>query len=113
MFVTSQGIDIFISYAHEDREVAKALADAFDQQRWSIWWDDRLRGGNPFRAAIEQALRTAQCVVVLWSPASVESDYVRWEASIGYDNDKLIPVKIEEVDSTPYHELHYCTIPRT
>ena len=29
--------DIFISYAHEDRETAKTLAQALADQGWSVW----------------------------------------------------------------------------
>lgn len=46
--------DIFISYASEDRPQAKRLAQALEQQGWSVWWDRRI--GSSFHKAIEEAL---------------------------------------------------------
>jgi hypothetical protein len=43
--------DIFISYAHEDRTTVQALAEALEE-RWTVWWDQDLRTGDPFRSAI-------------------------------------------------------------
>lgn len=31
--------DIFISYAHADREWAAAFADVLAGRGWTVWWD--------------------------------------------------------------------------
>ena len=59
--------DIFISYAREDRDKAKALAELFQHQDWSVWWDRNIPPGRSFDEVIEEALGAAKCVVVLWS----------------------------------------------
>jgi hypothetical protein len=51
--------DIFISYKREEQPVAKVLADALERQRWSVWWDPKLRTGERFDDVIEKALREA------------------------------------------------------
>jgi len=45
---------------------------------------------------IKNKLKNAQCVIVLWSEHSVESDWVLDEA--GLAKDKLIPILIDKVD---------------
>ena len=51
--------DIFISYASEDRERARCLADAFAARGWSVWWDRHIVPGEAFDTRIEQALEAA------------------------------------------------------
>src|SRR5512134_618531 len=69
--------DIFISYAREDRETAKTLAQALTDQGWSVWWDRRIRTGGRFYDVIDRELTAARCVIVLWSKAALMSSWVR------------------------------------
>jgi TIR domain len=87
--------DIFISYAREDRDKAKTLADLFQQQGWSVWWDRSISPGRSFDEVIEEALGAAKCVVVLWSKNSASSDWVKGEAAEGLQRKILVPVRIE------------------
>ncbi len=89
--------DIFISYASEDRERAKALAAALESQSWSVWWDRTLLPGKEFDVVIEHELDASCCVIVLWSETSVASRWVRAEAREGLDRNKLIPIFLGEV----------------
>lgn len=75
--------EIFLSYAREDRSIAAQLAGALRARGWSVWWDREIATGKPFDDAIENALAGARCVIVLWSAASVASDWVKSEASEG------------------------------
>lgn len=90
--------DIFISYAREDREKAKAVAAVFQQQGWSVWWDRSIPPGRSFDQVIEEALGAAKCVVVLWSKSSASSDWVKTEAAEGLARKMLVPVQIEELN---------------
>lgn len=88
--------DIFISYAREDAIRARALAGAFTDVGWSVWFDDAIRAGAPYDAVIDQQLDAAACVVVIWSRASVDSSWVRAEASAADDQAKLVPLTFEQ-----------------
>jgi len=90
--------DIFISYNREDQPIAKKLADALQREGWDVWWDPRLRVGEHFDEVIEKALDEAKCVIVMWSERSVQSRYVRAEATYALERSKLIPVEIENVN---------------
>jgi TIR domain/Bacterial Ig-like domain (group 2) len=89
--------DIFLSYANEDREAARAVAGLLESAGCTVWWDRRIPAGRTWRSMIEEALRDMRCMVVLWSTHSVESDWVKEEAEEARAVGKLIPVLIEPV----------------
>ena len=89
--------DIFISYKREEQAIARNVANALEQHGWSVWWDPKLRAGERFDDVIEAALEEAKCVIVMWSRLSVTSRYVKDEATYALDDNKLVPVTIEEV----------------
>lgn len=92
---------IFISYASEDRDRARILAHALEQRGWPVWWDREIPLGKAFDEVIEEELGHAQCVLVLWSTVSVESRWVRAEASAAAARGILIPVLLEEDVAIP------------
>lgn len=89
--------DVFISYAREDLETAKALAAVFARQGWSVWWDRNIPKGKNFDEVIEQEIDSAKIVIVLWSQNSVQSSWVRAEAEEGASRGVLMPVFVEDV----------------
>ncbi len=89
--------DIFISYAREDRTSAERLAKALEEQGWSVWWDPQIPAGKTFDEVIEKAVEAANSILVLWSEHSVNSRWVRTEATEGTERGILIPVLIEDV----------------
>ncbi len=86
--------DVFLSYAREDEAVAKQLAEGVRDAGHEVWWDRHIQGGSRFSTEIDRALKSAEAVVVLWSPASVESAWVQDEAAEGRDTGRLVPVSL-------------------
>src|SRR4029453_4749058 len=80
---------------------AEGLAD----EGFSVWWDASLAPGETFDEVIEQKLRDAGAVVVLWSPRSVASRWVRAEATLADRRKKLAPAIIEPCDRPTIFEL--------
>jgi hypothetical protein len=99
------GTDIFLSYAREDRPTARTYAECLTEEGFSVWWDASLRSGQTFDEVIEQRLREAKAVVVLWSPRSVASRWVRAEATLADRRNKLAPAIIEACDRPIIFEL--------
>src|SRR4051812_48193569 len=88
--------DILISYASVDRPFAHRLAEALEAFGWSVWWDHRnLRGGQHFDRVIEEAISDAGVVIVVWSRNSIESGWVRDEATLALEKEKLLPLRID------------------
>jgi len=99
------GPDIFISYSREERQAARHFAESFAQEGFAVWWDAALRSGETFDEVIERELRAAKAVVVLWSPRSVASRWVRAEATLADRANKLVPVIIESCSLPIIFEL--------
>lgn len=101
------GTDIFLSYARHDRGTARIFAECLADEGFSVWWDASLHSGETFDEVIERNLREARAVVVLWSPASVASRWVRAEATLADRRDKLAPAIIEPCDLPIIFELKH------
>jgi adenylate cyclase len=101
---------VFLSYAREDVDCAKSLAEAIAGAGHEVWWDRHLHGGSRFVAEIDRALKDAEAVVVLWSESSVESAWVQDEAAEGRDSGRLVPVSIGQV-KPPLGFRQFHTIP--
>jgi hypothetical protein len=99
------GREIFISYSREDRPAARHFAQCFADEGFSVWWDATLQAGETFDEVIERELKAAKAVVVLWSPRSVQSRWVRAEATLADRNGKLAPAIIEKCDRPIIFEL--------
>lgn len=99
------GPDIFISYSSGDRTAARRFAQRFAEEGFTVWWDAALHSGETFDEVIENALKSAKAVVVLWSPRSVTSRWVRAEATLADRRNKLAPVTIEACDRPIIFEL--------
>lgn len=78
-------------------ERASALAEALETRGWSVWWDRTIPTGKKFDEVIDEALKSARSIVVLWSRTSIERDWVLEEAEEGRERQVLIPVFIEHV----------------
>lgn len=99
------GTDIFLSYARQDRTTARMFAECLADEGFSVWWDASLHSGETFDEVIERNLREAGAVVVLWSPRSVASRWVRAEATLADRRNKLAPAIIEPCDRPIIFEL--------
>lgn len=87
--------DIFVSYSRSDRPRVSPLVAALEAHGWSVWWDPEITPGDEFDAMIGAELEAARAVVVVWTPASVESRWVKGEARDAADRGILVPVRLD------------------
>jgi TolB-like protein/tetratricopeptide (TPR) repeat protein len=87
--------DVFISYARSDKDRVAPLVAAIEANGWTVWWDPAIDPGQEFDRQIAAELKTAAAVVVVWTPKSVESRWVRGEAREGAERGILIPVRFD------------------
>jgi hypothetical protein len=87
--------DLFLSYSRRDLPKIEILAAVLERIGWTIWWDRRIIVGEAFDKVIERALEEARIVIVAWSEHSVDSDWVRAEASFAVEQNKLVPIALD------------------
>lgn len=86
---------IFLSYAHADKAKAQRIAAALEKSGYIVWWDQLIEGGSRYARSIDDALEKADAVIVAWSRSSIESDWVKDEASHARDRQRLVPVSLD------------------
>src|SRR5439155_15567686 len=87
--------DVFVSYARADKAKVAPLVAAIEAQGWTVWWDPEIAPGQEFDRTISAALDAARAVLVVWTPTSVDSRWVRGEAREAADRGCLVPVRFE------------------
>ena len=85
----------FLSYARADQVDVTRLVAALEAAGLQLWWDQLVEGGAAFVKSIESALERCDAVIVVWSKASVASDWVLDEAGQGRDLRKLVAVSLD------------------
>ena len=99
--------EVFLSYSHHDKACAEKLCRVIEQRRTVFMDRRRLAPGTKWEPALQNALNTSRCVVVLWSQASAQSEWVLREAREGLVRNVLVPVCIDKVIiPAEFRELH-------
>src|SRR6185437_5745192 len=88
--------DVFVSYARADKARVAPLVAAIEAKGWSVWWDPEITPGQEFDDQIDAEIDAAKAVLVIWTPASVASRWVRGEAREAAERGILVPVRFEQ-----------------
>lgn len=87
---------IFLSHAHEDKEYARSLADELRHYGADVWLDEEeLALGDSLAARIEAAIRDSDLFLVLVSPSSQRSPWLRHELDFALKTEhrtRVVPV---------------------
>ncbi len=88
--------DVFVSYARSDKARVAPLVAAIEAKGWSVWWDPEISPGQEFDDQIDAEINAARAVLVVWTPTSVTSRWVRGEAREAAERNILVPVRFEQ-----------------
>jgi adenylate cyclase len=91
--------DVFISYARSTADLAERVGEGLRALGYGVWRDDELPAHRAYTEVIEERLRAAKAVVVIWSAEAVKSQWVRAEANVAREAGTLVQVRVD--DATP------------
>jgi hypothetical protein len=88
---------LFISYSRKDTAFVRRLAGDLEKAGYSVWWDiSDLRGGDDWVRLIPEAIQTSDFFIVVLSPNSTASEWVRKEYTQAISlHKKIIPIMLE------------------
>lgn len=95
---------VFIAYKREEASKAQELRNSLTREGFSVWWDAEIQCGQEWAQALDDAVRDAACVMVLWSKRSISSPWVRHEASQAIARRVYLPCRIDLVPLEPPFE---------
>lgn len=103
----SHAVKVFLSYSHEESEIAKALATSLARAGLELWDPaEALFPGDNWALRIGQALQESDAMVVLISPASMRSESVRQEIEYALGSarykGRLLPVIVKPAKDMPW-----------
>jgi hypothetical protein len=87
---------LFISYSRKDIAFVRRLAGDLENAGFTVWWDvSDLRGGDDWVRVIPEAIEASDTFIVVLSPNSAVSEWVRKEYTQAlYLRKRIIPVML-------------------
>lgn len=98
--------DVFVSYARADESQAERVAEVLRAAGYHVWRDDELPAHRAYAEVIEERLKSAKAVIVLWSQDSVKSQWVRAEADTARAAGTLVQATIDgTIPPLPFNQI--------
>jgi adenylate cyclase len=98
--------DVFVSYARSTAEQAKRVADRLRALGYCVWHDEDLPAHRSYCEVIEEELKAARAVLVLWSEEAGKSQWVRAEADAARTSGTLVQVSIDgSLPPMPFNQI--------
>lgn len=95
--------DVFLVSAIEDNEFAEMVAKRLRALKMKVWFD-KARESRTFDSKDARSVERSRNILVLWSKAADESDWVHAAARTGRSREILIQTAIDEVvPRDPFH----------
>jgi len=90
--------DVFISYSSQDMEAAQAICHVLEQNEIRCWMAPRnIPPGSDYGDVIDEAIKACKTVVVIFSETAAESQWVKGELNIAFEEQKtIIPFRLDQ-----------------
>lgn len=98
--------EVFISYARSSEAQARRIAELLRSLGLGVWWDDDLPAHRSYGDVIEERLRAAKAVLVLWSADAAKSQWVRAEADAARNAGTLVQISLDGImPPMPFNQI--------
>jgi adenylate cyclase len=98
--------DVFVSYARSTERQAHQIADALRARGYEVWRDDQLPAHRSYAEVIEERLKAAKAVVVVWSLEAIGSQWVRAEADRAREAGSLVQLTVDgSLPPIPFNQI--------
>jgi adenylate cyclase len=98
--------DVFVSYARSTERQAHQIADALRVRGYDVWRDDLLPAHRSYAEVIEERLKAAKAVVVVWSLEAIGSQWVRAEADRAREAGTLVQLTVDgSLPPIPFNQI--------
>ncbi|HVY89817.1 MAG TPA: TIR domain-containing protein [Hyphomonadaceae bacterium] len=97
--------DVFISYKRGEGHLVEPIVRKLKELGLTAWYDTRLEAGPSFDKQIAAKLEEARVVLVCWTPAAIDSEWVRAEAATAQEAGKLTACFLKETKLIPPFNL--------
>ncbi|MBS0411861.1 MAG: TIR domain-containing protein [Proteobacteria bacterium] len=99
--------EVFISYARSTEAQADLMGHALIALGYDVWRDDQLPAHRAYTDVIDERLKAAKAVLVIWSKDAAASQWVRAEADVARLAGKLVQVSLDgSVPPLPFNQIH-------
>ena len=97
---------VFVSYARSDEDLAADIADGLRHAGYEVWRDDELPAHRAYAEVIEERIKGASAVVVLWSADACKSQWVRAEADTARAARTLVQATLDgTIPPLPFNQI--------
>src|SRR6476661_1953139 len=97
---------VFVSYARSDEDLAAEVADGLREAGYEVWRDDELPAHRAYAEVIEERIKGAKAVVVLWSAKAAKSQWVRAEADTARSALTLVQATLDgTIPPLPFNQI--------
>jgi adenylate cyclase len=97
---------VFVSYCRPSAQVAEQVTSALSSLGYDVWRDDQLPAHRAYGDVIEENLKSARAVVVLWSSEACQSQWVRAEADFARQAGTLVQASIDgTIPPLPFNQI--------
>lgn len=103
---------VFLSHSSNDRDLIQKITDELTREGMEVWDDTReIYLSDNWAQMTSQALEESEAMVVLFTPESIDSKWIKWSigfalGNISYDH-RLVPVLVGDPDRFPEEDLPF------